>query len=129
MKTAPEIPVPPARRTTVTHAAVLALAMLCATTVAAQQRLVVVNGEFLDDNGLAVLDSINCGQTVPDGAYWIDFNASTWGIVGQDIVEPLPDCNAGAAQQAPAQEEADDCESRYSMWEDRMMYCHGVNPN
>ena len=54
---------------------------------------------------------------------------TTWGIVGQDIVEPLPDCNAGAAQQAPAQEEADDCESRYSMWEDRMMYCYGVNPN
>jgi len=128
MKTAPEIPVPPARRTTVAHAAVLALAMLCATTAAAQQRLVVVNGELLDANGLAEIDTLNCGQPVTDGVYWIDFNASTWGIVGQDFAEPLPDCDAGTAQQAPAGE-PDDCESRYSMWEDRMMYCYGVNPN
>jgi hypothetical protein len=128
MKTAPVIPVSPARPTRIASTTLLVLALLGATAAAAQQRLVVVNGEFLDDNGLAVLDTINCGQTVPDGAYWIDFNASTWGIVGQDFAEPLPDCSAGAAQQAPA-EEPDDCESRYSMWEDRMMYCHGVNPN
>lgn len=129
MKTLHRLPVYTAPRTAFMTTVVPALVMLCATTALAQPRLVIVNGEFLDDNGLTAVDTLNCGEMVPDGVYWIDFDASTWGVVGQDIAEPLPDCDSEPAQEAPAGDEPDDCESRYSLWEDRMMYCYGVNPN
>jgi hypothetical protein len=94
----------------------------------AQGRMVIVNGEVLDANGLAVVDTLNCGTPVLDGIYWLDLDSRTWGVPGQGNVEPLPDCSGTSQQQTPA-EESGDCESRYSMWEDRMMYCYGVNPN
>jgi hypothetical protein len=128
MRTVPDLPFSPPRRFAGTIVCALALAVCCAATVAAGERVVVVNGELLDAGGLAVVDTINCGVTVPDGVYWIDFDAATWGVVGHEGSEPLPDCNAAVQQAAPA-EEPDDCESRYAYWEDRMMYCHGVNPN
>ncbi len=94
----------------------------------AQGRMVIVNGEVLDANGLAAVDQLNCGNPVFDGIYWLDLDAGTWGVPGQGNVELLPDCS-GTSQQETPDEESDDCESRYSMWEDRMMYCYGVNPN
>lgn len=109
-------------------AAVLAAAPLWSAPLAAQQRMVVVNGELLDAEGLAVLDALNCGHTVPDGVYWIDVESRTWGAVGDGTVLEIPDCAGAPEAEAPAAD-ADDCESRYPVWEDRMMYCYGVNPN
>lgn len=105
--------------------------------IAAQQRAVIVNGELLDDEGLALVDRLNCGQPVGDGMYVLDQESRTWGYADSEERQPLPDCEAAEpvgeeeAVEAPEPEEpatADDCESRYQYFEDRMMYCYGISP-
>jgi hypothetical protein len=118
--------------------AVVAAALALGINAEAQQRSVVVNGELLDELGLALIDQLNCGQAVGDGTYVLDMDARTWGFAESEALHPLPDCEAtGAAageseaEQSPETEvpdTADDCESRYHYFEDRMMYCYGVSP-
>lgn len=107
----------------------LLLAVVCASTPAQGARIVIVNGELLDDAGLALVDQLNCGQPLGNGNYWIDFDDRSWGFVGRDGVYPLPDCSAGVAgpSEAPAEESGDDdCASKYPVYEDRMCYCYHV---
>ncbi|MCG3143236.1 MAG: hypothetical protein HONDAALG_00576 [Gammaproteobacteria bacterium] len=108
-----------------------------ASDIEAQQRAVIVNGELLDDEGLTLIDQLNCGQPVGDGIYALDLGSRTWGYADSEERQALPDCEAVApvgedeVVEAPGSEEpatADDCESRYEYFEDRMMYCYGVSP-
>lgn len=84
--------------------AIRAAAALCiAAAVSAQPALaqsgrdVRINGQHMNAFGLALLDVMNCGQPVPDGRYWIDWNARTWGYEGSRASAPLPDCSDAAA--------------------------------
>ena len=79
----------------------------------AGQRNIHVNGEHLNLAGMVVLDIMNCGQPVPSGRYWINWNNQTWGYEGRATASPLPDCtqSAGRPQQA---------RSGGGQWEDRM---------
>jgi hypothetical protein len=108
-----------------------------ASDIEAQQRAVIVNGELLDESGLGLIDQLNCGQPVGDGMYVLDWDARTWGYADSEERQPLPDCEAtdpageDEVVQAPGSEEpatADDCESRYQYFEDRMIYCYGISP-
>jgi hypothetical protein len=88
-------------------------------------RIVIVNGEVLDETGLAIVDQLNCGDPVENGNYWIDFQNGLWGWVGRDGSYPFPDCSGQS--QAPAQDSGvDDCAGRYPVYEDRMCYCYHV---
>lgn len=89
----------------------------------AETRVVIVNGELLDERGLALVDELNCGEPVANGIYWLDFDNRVWGYVGSDDQYPLPDCSGGGDEAPP---EEDDCESKYRFVEDRMCYCHGI---
>jgi hypothetical protein len=102
------------------------LLTLCCGAVSAQGiRIVIVNGELLDDAGLAIVDQLNCGYPVENGNYWIDFQNARWGYAGRDGAYPFPDCSSQS--QAPAQDSGDDdCASRYPVYEDRMCYCYHV---
>jgi hypothetical protein len=111
--------------------------VIFASDIEAQQRAVIVNGEFLDDEGLALIDRLNCGEPVGDGMYVLDLESRTWGYADSEERQPLPDCEAAGPVgedeivEAPESEEpatADDCESRYEYFEDRMMYCYGISP-
>lgn len=108
-----------------------------ASDIEAQQRAVIVNGEVLDEAGLALIDQLNCGQPVGDGMYVLDWETRTWRYADSEERQPLPDCETtdpvgeDEVVQAPESEEpttADDCESRYQYFEDRMMYCYGISP-
>ncbi|MCG3201244.1 MAG: hypothetical protein NFCOHLIN_01110 [Gammaproteobacteria bacterium] len=112
---------------------------LCVFTsdIEAQARGVIVNGELLDDEGLALIDQLNCGQPVGDGEYVLDLESRTWGYAGSMERQALPGCAAAesagedGAVQAPETEETateEDCESRCEYFEDRMMYCYGISP-
>ena len=112
-------------------AAGLVLALLGASVPAqdpsAPDRIIFVNGQLLDHEGLRLVDQLNCGEPVPDGNYWLDLENRLWGLVGVAGQNPLPDCSGGE-DEAPAGEPAgeDDCESKYQYHEDRMCYCYGV---
>jgi hypothetical protein len=47
----------------------------------AQPRIVIVNGERLNDRQLEQLDRRNCAA-VPSGRYWIDDRSGQWGYAG-----------------------------------------------
>lgn len=131
---------PLARRKSALLGVVVASAMvLCVLPpeVAAQERAVIVNGELLDAEGLALVDRLNCGQPLGDGMYVLDLESRTWGYADSEERHPLPDCEAAEPAgedevvEAPESEgpaTADNCESRYPYFEDRMMYCYGVSP-
>jgi hypothetical protein len=83
------------------------------SAVQAGQREIEVNGEKLNEFGLALLDIVNCGSPVPNGRYWIDWTRRTWGYQGTRTAAPLPDCaQPRAAAMVPGQ--------RAGSWEDRM---------
>jgi hypothetical protein len=107
-------------------AAGLVLALLGASVPAqdpsAPDRIIFVNGQLLDHEGLRLVDQLNCGEPVPDGNYWLDLENRLWGLVGVAGQNPLPDCSGGE-NEAPAEEE--DCASKYPYHEDRMCYCYG----
>ena len=65
-------------------------------------RNVYVNGEHLNVAGLVIVDIMNCGQPVPSGRYWINWDTQTWGYEGRAKSSPLPDCTQRAAQPQPA---------------------------
>jgi|GEM_PF-2355877 hypothetical protein len=123
------------KRTRVRRSFALAAGLLLSlmgTSVPAQDlsslgRIIFVNGQLLDNEGLGLVDQLNCGEPVPNGNYWLDLDNRLWGHVGVAGQNPLPDC-AGGEDQAPAEEpaEEDDCESKYRYYEDRMCYCYGV---
>lgn len=107
----------------------LALACASASAIAAP-RVVLVNGELLDANGLQLVDRLNCGRTVPNGSYWLDARRGEWGYVGRPGHNPMPDCSAPAqaAQSRPTARgnASSDCQ-RARTFEDRMAYCHGLS--
>lgn len=75
----------------------IALAFAIAATFAsapsqAQQRFVVVNGQFLSAEQLYVLDQL-AGGYVPNGAYWVDPSTGVWGYAG----DPTPRGQIGGA--------------------------------
>jgi hypothetical protein len=119
------------KRTRVRRSCALAVGLvlsLMGTSVPAQDlsalgRIIFVNGELLDDEGLSLVDQLNCGEPVPNGNYWLDLENRLWGHVGVAGRNPLPDC-AGGEEESPTEE--DDCESKYRYYEDRMCYCYGV---
>ena len=86
-------------------------------------RQVIVNGVILDKAQLKVLDSLNCGATVPNGIYWIKASGA-WGypgggpegIIGEDCAAPKNSSTQDAAKSA--------CEKKYRSHEDRMCYCY-----
>lgn len=86
-------------------------------------RIVLINGELLDAEGLRLVDQLNCGEPVPNGNYWLDLDNRVWGHVGTGDQYPLPDCSGGG-EDAPAEES--DCERQHRFYEDRMCYCYGV---
>ncbi len=65
---------------------VVALLMTTITTVQAQTRQVVVNGQRLTTGQLAVLQQMHCAW-IPDGAYWVDTRTGAWGYAGNGRVQ------------------------------------------
>ena len=74
------------------------VAFLLALPVAAQQtRQVIVNGVLLNKSQLQVLDSLNCGATVPNGNFWVKATGA-WGypgggqegVIGEKCAKPSP---------------------------------------
>ena len=101
----------------------LVLTLLC-TSAGGQGRIIVVNGQLLDDEGIQQVDELNCGEPVPDGNYWIDLTNGIWGYVGVADQNPLPECSSDQ-NPGPAETEGS-CESQYPVHEDRMCYCYHV---
>ena len=54
---------------------------LAAMDAGAQQRLVIVNGEIMTPEQLAVLDQLSGGY-VPNGSYWLNPYNGVWGYAG-----------------------------------------------
>lgn len=77
-------------------------------------RNVVINGERMSPFGLALADTVNCGQPVPDGRYWINWATRSWGHEGSRTAAPLPDCARAGALAPRAQ-----AGGRGGSWEDR----------
>lgn len=59
----------------------------------ADERAISVNGERMNAIEIAVLDYLNCGDTVPDGRYWLNQNDGSWGYEGGAQQGYLPACD------------------------------------
>src|SRR5690349_2693540 len=63
--------------------------LLCALTacfaVHAQSRMVVVNGQRLNDMQVASLEQRAC-TAIPNGSYWLDLRTGAWGYAGDPRV-------------------------------------------
>jgi hypothetical protein len=55
-------------------------------------RKVVVNGQRLTLVELSQMDALNCGQTVPDGSYFLNVPMGVWSRPGLGAWMPLPSC-------------------------------------
>lgn len=93
--------------------------VILAASASAGAREVSVNGEPLNVLGLALVDALNCGETVPDGRYWVNFESGAWGYEGGPQQGVL-DCEA---QTAGHTQTSDD---QGGFWEDRMCAQHGL---
>lgn len=93
------------------------LLVACTGLAQAQQRFIVLNGQRLSDAEIAMFDRVNCGNPVPNGNYWLNFERREWGYVGMPGTNALPECRTVAAQESRSS--ADDCK-RYRFSEDRM---------
>lgn len=57
-------------------------ALASGSAVANPQRLVVVNGQRLDDAQIAWLEQRHCAP-IPNGSYWLDPRNGAWGYAGR----------------------------------------------
>ncbi len=89
-------------RFALTLAMIVFLVGLATLDANAEQRRVIVNGQVLSAEQLAMLDSL-AGGTVPSGSYWIDPDTATWGFAG----DPTPRGNIGKDQADPGQKVSD----------------------
>ncbi len=92
----------------------------------ADNRTVIVNGEVLNALELALLDGINCGIAVPNGNYWLDWATLAWGYAGDGQQGTVGDCASQSAPSETAPSGKSECEAKYTFYEDRMCYCHGM---
>ena len=81
--------------------ALLTTVALSASLSSAQawgERIVIINGELLNGDQLALLDEINCA-VVPDGNYWLDGESGAWGYAGNPYPQGVvgADCGGGYA--------------------------------
>jgi hypothetical protein len=89
----------------------------------ATSRQVVVNGIPLNAQQLAEVDSLNCGDAVPNGSYWLHWPSRTWGYAGESPGRPLPNCSAATKSnqaEVPQPANADDECNGYHYSEDRI---------
>ncbi len=89
-------------RLALTLAMIVFLVGLATLDANAEQRRVIVNGQVLSAEQLAMLDSL-AGGAVPSGSYWIDPDTATWGFAG----DPTPRGNLGKDQGEPGQKVSD----------------------
>ena len=83
------------------HLPLALLLGLASTAAAAQSRLVVVNGQRLNDAQVAQLARLNCSP-VPDGHYWLDLRSGAWGHAGGPPQGRLGDgCSHADGTQGP----------------------------
>lgn len=99
-------------------AVALAAGLLAAGQSEAQSnaRSIYVNGQRMGAADIAALDTLNCGDAVPSGRYWLNLNTRAWGYEGGPRQGWLPNCQRQAAAAAP---------KRYI--EDRVFERYGVN--
>jgi hypothetical protein len=94
-----------------------------------ESRIIIVNGDRLNAQEILQVDQLNCGDPVPNGNYWMDFQRRRWGYVGKSGSAPLPDCSdADRSQPSEADQPKPKsaCERKYRIHEDRMCYCYRV---
>lgn len=98
----------------------LAAALLTAgqSEAAPYARSIYVNGQPMGPANMVVLDSLNCGQTVPSGRYWVNWVTRAWGYEGGAQQGWLPHCQRQVRASAPASK-------RYI--EDRVFERYGVD--
>ena len=84
-------------RLALTLAMIVFLVGLATLDANAEQRRVIVNGQILSAEQLAMLDSL-AGGAVPSGSYWIDPDTATWGFAG----DPIPRGNLGIGRDPKA---------------------------
>ncbi len=75
-------------------ALIMALVGLTSVTADAQMRMVIVNGQMLMPQELALLDQLSGGY-VPNGAYWLNMQTGVWGYAGDPT--PRGQIGGGAA--------------------------------
>jgi hypothetical protein len=66
--------------------AVLLTATLLASAAQAQTRLVIVNGQRLNDEQVAYFDRVQCAR-IPNGRYWLNTTTGAWGYAGNPIIQ------------------------------------------
>lgn len=93
--------------------------------VAAQERVIFVNGQRLNPQDIVTMDTLNCGVRVPNGSYWMDFQKRRWGAWNDPTGGELPTCSVPQPAPPPPPAQSDDCASRYRYFEDRMCHCYG----
>lgn len=108
--------------------AVVAAAVAMAFPASAQSlsRLVIVNGKVMNSAELSILDTANCGTSVPNGMYWLNVNTGAWGYQGgpqQGVIGS----QCRTASQTPQADAQAECRAKYRYWEDRMANCYGVS--
>ena len=81
----------------------LAVGLLAAgqSEAAPNARSIHLNGQRLGPAEIAALDSLNCGDPVPSGRYWVNWAARTWGYEGGPRQGWLPNCQRQATAPAP----------------------------
>jgi hypothetical protein len=51
-----------------------------------------VNGQHMTSIQIHTLDTINCGEAVPNGNYWVNWTTRAWGYEGGPQQGWLPNC-------------------------------------
>lgn len=82
-------------------AGVAVLTGLLAATAAQAERYVVVNGQRMNGNQIAMLDRAAC-LTVPNGAYWLNTASGVWGYAGNPRPQGTIGDNCGPRARRPS---------------------------
>lgn len=81
--------------TTVKHKAVIITllgALFASANSEAGQRVIHVNGASMNAAQMRYLDQLNCGNTVPNGRYWLNLQSGAWGYEGGPQQGFVTDC-------------------------------------
>lgn len=74
--------------------AVALLTLACASQAGQYNRQIYINGERLDALGIAAVDRLSCGNTVPNGRYWLNLKTGAWGYEGGPMEGLIGNCQA-----------------------------------
>ena len=107
--------------------------LACALVFSAQgeanaaRREINVNGERMNAVEVIALDLLNCGNTVPNGRYWINWVSRAWGYEGGPQQDFLPQCEQQASSNSRGTGRSDGGGRSGGYYEDRVFERYGID--